>query len=64
MQKQEVKPGKSTTEFYIAAGTTISIVVMSLTGIPIPPEVAVGAITAIGSIYTIVRGWIKSSASK
>jgi hypothetical protein len=60
----EVKSGITTSEFYVAAGTSISIALMAFTGIPIPPEITIGALTTIGSIYAIVRGWVKTSANK
>ena len=53
---KKVKDGIITTEFALAAATIVAMVF----GVPVSPEVAATVIGSVASIYTVVRGWVKT----
>jgi len=55
-----VKPGKQTSEFYVTLAGMLSAGAMLAFGIPVPPEAILATIGVLGSVYTAVRGLVKS----
>lgn len=58
--KKEMKPGYQTTEFWITAAAMAGM----FFGFPVPPEMAIGVVGFMGSIYVAGRSWIKGAGSK
>ena len=61
-QMNGTTPGWKTSEFWLSLLGTIGTVVGALKGV-ISPNVAAGITATISGVYTIVRGWVKTTDS-
>lgn len=55
---KEAKSGYKTSEMWIVAGSIAALAF----GIPVTPDMAAGVIGVLGTVYTVVRGWVKANA--
>lgn len=58
---KQLKPGHTTTEFWLVAGGGIVSTALTCMGM-VDGEWTVGAIAILGGVYTLIRGALKQKA--